>query len=81
MLLAFLDRYDCPRRSELAEEMLQKLKSSSPSFFERVVVDLLVSMGYGGSRKEAGRAIGRSGDGGVDGIINEDPLGLDSIYI
>ncbi len=66
---------------ELAEEILQKLKSSSPAFFERVVVDLLVGMGYGGSRKEAGKAIGRSGDGGIDGIISEDPLGLDNIYI
>lgn len=68
-------------KSELAEEMLQRLKACSPGFFERVVVDLLVAMGYGGSRKEAGRAIGGSGDGGVDGIISEDPLGLDSIYI
>jgi restriction system protein len=68
-------------QAELAEEMLQRLKACSPGFFERVVVDLLVAMGYGGSRKEAGRAIGGSGDGGVDGIISEDPLGLDSIYI
>jgi len=68
-------------RSEVADEMLQCLKSSSPAFFERVVVDLLVAMGYGGSRKAAGRAIGGSGDGGVDGIISEDPLGLDNIYI
>ncbi|MGI0495226.1 restriction endonuclease [Alkalinema pantanalense CENA528] len=68
-------------KSELKEEILQRLKGGSPAFFERVVVDLLVAMGYGGSRKEAGRAIGRTGDGGIDGIINEDPLGLDSIYI
>ncbi|MBE9030864.1 restriction endonuclease [filamentous cyanobacterium LEGE 11480] len=68
-------------QAELAEELLHKLKSSSPAFFERVVVDLLVGMGYGGSRKEAGKAIGRSGDGGIDGIISEDPLGLDNIYI
>ena len=68
-------------RSEVADEMLQCLKSSSPAFFERVVVDLLVAMGYGGSRKAAGQAIGGSGDGGVDGIISEDPLGLDNIYI
>jgi restriction system protein len=68
-------------KAELAEEMLQQLKAASPRFFERVVVDLLVAMGYGGSRKEAGKAIGGSGDGGVDGIISEDPLGLDSIYI
>lgn len=68
-------------RSEVADEIIQLLKSSSPAFFERVVVDLLVSMGYGGSRKAAGKAIGGSGDGGVDGIISEDPLGLDNIYI
>jgi len=68
-------------RSEVADEMLRCLKSSSPAFFERVVVDLLVAMGYGGSRKAAGQAIGGSGDGGVDGIISEDPLGLDNIYI
>jgi len=55
-------------RSEVADKLLQLLKSSSPAFFERVVVDLLVAMGYGGSRKAAGRAIGGSGDGGVDGI-------------
>ena len=68
-------------RSEVADEIIQLLKSSSPVFFERVVVDLLVSMGYGGSRKAAGKAIGGSGDGGIDGIISEDPLGLDNIYI
>lgn len=53
----------------------------SPTFFERLVVDLLVKMGYGGSRKEAGQALGKSGDGGIDGIIKEDKLGLDIIYI
>jgi restriction system protein len=68
-------------RSDVADEILHCLKSSSPAFFERVVVDLLVAMGYGGSRKAAGQAIGGSGDGGVDGIISEDPLGLDNIYI
>ncbi len=68
-------------RAEVANEILQSLKAASPSFFERVVVDLLVAMGYGGSRKAAGQAIGRSGDGGIDGIISEDPLGLDNIYI
>ncbi len=57
------------------------LKKCSPPFFERVVVDLLVRMGYGGSRADAGRAIGRSGDGGIDGIIKEDKLGLDVVYI
>ena len=65
----------------LASDLLQNIKECSPSFFERLVVDLLVKIGYGGSRKEAGQAIGRSGDGGIDGIIKEDKLGLDIIYI
>jgi restriction system protein len=68
-------------REELADDLLSRLKKSSPSFFERVVVELLVRMGYGGSRNDAGKAIGRSGDGGIDGIIKEDRLGLDVIYI
>ena len=65
----------------LAAELLQTIKTSSPAFFENLVVDLLVRMGYGGSRQEAGSATKLSGDGGIDGIINEDRLGLDSIYI
>lgn len=68
-------------RSTLAQELLEKVKQVSPRFFERLVVDLLVAMGYGGSRRDAGKAIGRSGDGGIDGIINEDRLGLDVVYI
>jgi restriction system protein len=68
-------------RDELANELLETIKSCSPSFFEQLVVDLLVKMGYGGTRKDAGMAIGRSGDGGIDGIIKEDRLGLDEIYI
>jgi restriction system protein len=68
-------------RQGLATELLQTIKSCSPTFFERLVVDLLVKMGYGGTRKDAGRAIGSSGDGGIDGIINEDRLGLDTVYI
>lgn len=68
-------------RDELASELLDRIKQSSPSFFERLVVDLLVSMGYGGSREDAGRTVGRSGDGGIDGVINEDRLGLDVVYI
>ena len=67
--------------SQLSTDLLEIIKSSSPSFFERLVVELLLAMGYGGSRVEAGRAIGQSGDGGIDGIIDEDKLGLDSIYI
>lgn len=65
----------------LALELLQRIKSCSPSFFEQLVIDVLVTMGYGGTRKDAGRAVGRSGDGGIDGIINEDRLGLDVIYV
>lgn len=68
-------------RKELEAELLEQVKSASPAFFERLVVDLLVAMGYGGSRADAGRAIGKSGDGGIDGMINEDRLGLDIIYI
>jgi restriction system protein len=68
-------------RDELADELLARLKKASPSFFERVVVELLVKMGYGGSRADAGKAIGKSGDGGIDGIIKEDKLGLDVVYI
>lgn len=68
-------------RENLSEELLKIVRECSPAFFERLVIDLLVKMGYGGSRKEAGKAIGRSGDEGIDGIINEDRLGLDIIYI
>lgn len=68
-------------KNNLAGELLQQLKASSPRQFENIVIDLLVAMGYGGSRKEAAKAIGRSGDEGIDGIINEDRLGLDVIYI
>jgi len=68
-------------RDGLADELLVRLKNSSPRFFERAVVDLLVEMGYGGSRADAGKAIGKSGDGGIDGIIKEDILGLEVIYI
>lgn len=68
-------------RGNLEAELLEQVKSASPAFFERLVIDLLVAMGYGGSRQDAGRAIGRSGDGGIDGIIKEDKLGLDVIYV
>ena len=68
-------------RSSLGSEILSKLRASSPSFFENLVVELLVAMGYGGTRKDAGQAIGRSGDEGIDGIIKEDRLGLDTIYL
>lgn len=65
---------------ELATELLQEIKENTPTFFEELVIDLLVEMGYGGSREDA-QAVGRSGDGGIDGIINEDRLGLDVIYV
>lgn len=65
----------------LADEVLDRVKSCPPEFFERLVVRLLIQMGYGGSKAEAGRAVGKSGDGGIDGIINEDRLGLDAIYL
>lgn len=68
-------------RAELADEILEQIKALSPAFFERLVVELLVKMGYGGSIRDAGRAIGKSGDGGIDGIIKEDRLGLDTIYV
>ncbi|MBC8432541.1 MAG: restriction endonuclease [Desulfobacterales bacterium] len=65
----------------LASELLQTVKQCPPEFFERLVVDVLIKMGYGGSRKEAGQAVGKTSDGGIDGIIKEDKLGLDIIYI
>lgn len=68
-------------RKSLAQELLDKIQQLSPPFFERLVVDLLVKMGYGGSMKDAGKAIGKSGDEGIDGTIKEDKLGLDIIYI
>lgn len=68
-------------RNELTNEVLSKIKANSPQFFESLVVDLMVSMGYGGSRADAGRSIGQSGDEGIDGIIKEDRLGLDVIYL
>ncbi len=68
-------------RSNLEAEVLEQVKAATPAFFERLVIDLLVAMGYGGSRQDAGKAIGRSGDGGIDGIIKEDKLGLDVIYV
>jgi len=77
---AFEKAYQQIRKS-LAEELLNKVLKLSPAFFERLVVELLVKMGYGGSIKDAGKAIGKSGDEGIDGTIKEDKLGLDIIYI
>jgi restriction system protein len=68
-------------RGTLAEELLDRVKKCTPKFFEKLIVDLLVSMGYGGSRKDAGQAVGQSGDDGIDGIIKEDKLGLDVVYL
>lgn len=68
-------------KKQLNEDLLEKVKGCSPGFFERLVVELLVGMGYGGSIEDAGRAIGRRGDEGIDGIIKEDVLGLDMIYV
>ena len=68
-------------REQLAQELLSVIMSCSPTFFEQLVVDLLVKMGYGGSRRDAGERIGQTGDGGIDGIIKEDRLGLDAIFI
>lgn len=65
----------------LGAELLAKILASPPDFFERLVVQLLVAMGYGGSAIEAGKALGKSGDGGVDGVIDQDALGLDRIYV
>jgi len=76
-----LDRAYQRIRKSLAAELLNNVLELSPTFFERLVVELLVKMGYGGSIKDAGKAIGKSGDEGIDGTIKEDKLGLDIIYI
>ncbi len=65
----------------LAADLIDRIHAAPPVFFERLIVDLLVAMGYGGGRAEAGKALGKSGDGGVDGVINEDVLGLDVVYV
>src|ERR1022692_2055633 len=68
-------------QSALRADLLERTAQNTPSFFEQVIVDLLVAMGYGGSHKNAASQLGRSGDGGVDGVINEDRLGLDRVYV
>lgn len=65
----------------ISKDILDQIKKCPPAFFEKLVIDLLLAMGYGGSRQEAGKVVGKGGDGGIDGVINEDKLGLDSIYI
>ena len=76
-----LDSADKRMRDELVAELLKTIKTCSPSFFEKLVVDVIVKMGYGGPRQDAGYVTGKTGDGGIDGFINEDKLGLDVIYI
>jgi restriction system protein len=68
-------------RESIAAQLLDRIKQASPKFFEALVVDLLVAMGYGGSREDAASVVGGGGDEGIDGIIKEDPLGLDTIYV
>jgi restriction system protein len=68
-------------QSALRSDLLERITQNSPYFFERLIVELLVAMGYGGSYKDAARQLGRTGDGGVDGVVNEDPLGLDRVYV
>lgn len=67
--------------NSLASEVLARVKAGSPAFFERLVVELLLKMGYGGSRADAGQAVGKAGDEGIDGVISEDRLGLDIVYL
>ncbi len=68
-------------RDALADEVLEVVKNSIPSAFERIVVDLLMAMGYGGSLEDPGQVVGKSGDGGIDGTIKQDKLGLDVVYV
>jgi len=65
----------------LGQDLLDRVRKAPPEFFERLIVNLLLSMGYGGSRADAGRTLGRTGDDGVDGVIDQDSLGLDRVYI
>jgi len=65
----------------LSQELLERIRGAPPEFFERLIVNLLLSMGFGGSVADAGRALRRSGDDGVDGVIDQDALGLDRVYI
>ena len=76
-----IDAAHAALKAALRDDLLQRILANSPAFFEQLIVDLLVAMGYGGSHKDAAAQLGRSGDGGVDGIVNEDRLGLDRIYV
>jgi restriction system protein len=68
-------------KEALTSQLMERVKRATPAFFESLVIDVLVAMGYGGSHADAGRVVGRSGDGGIDGVIKEDRLGLESIYV
>jgi restriction system protein len=76
-----LQRLLIPRSRRLRATILERISKGTPRFFEKVVVDLLTGIGYGGSRTNAGRRVGKTADGGIDGVINEDPLGLDFVYL
>lgn len=76
-----IDRAHLLLQASLTEDLLDRIKANTPAFFERLVIQLLLAMGYGGSMADAGQVLGRSGDGGIDGVINEDKLGLESIYV
>lgn len=76
-----IEFYSNELNNQIKQELLDLVKANNPAFFERLVVDLLVAMGYGGSHQDAAQAIGKTNDGGIDGIISEDRLGLDKIYI
>lgn len=76
-----LERVYSQMHRDLTDELLERVKGISPAYFERIVVDVMLAMGYGGSRQDAGHTVGQSGDGGIDGIIDEDRLGLDKIYL
>ena len=65
----------------LSAELLDRVLEATPAFFEKLILQLLLAMGYGGSSEEAGRALGKAGDDGVDGVIDQDPLGVDQIYV
>ena len=68
-------------RDALADDLLDRVRNAPPQFFEQLIVEILVSMGYGGTTPDAGRRLGGSGDGGVDGVIDQDPLGIDQVYV
>ncbi len=76
-----IDAAQAVLHSALSGDLLQRILDNSPTFFEQVIVDLLVAMGYGGTHENAALKLGKSGDNGVDGVIDEDRLGLDRIYV